>query len=88
MGTSHLFYYFNSPLLPPCFQEQSSPAVDPDRHMRNLSAELVAAFRAGTAAAFPDLTNEVPCPVLPASTKSTADYQFNGAMAISGLLKV
>jgi hypothetical protein len=62
--------------------------VDPSRQMRNIAAELVATFRAGTADAFPDLTGEVPCPVLPSSAKSTADYQFNGAMAISGLLKV
>jgi hypothetical protein len=66
----------------------ASPPVDPSRQMRNIAAELVATFRAGTADAFPDLTGEVPCPVLPSSAKSTADYQFNGAMAISGLLKV
>ena len=46
---------------------------------------LVSLFQAGMHAAFPDLVDP-PCPLLP-STRG-GDYQFNGAMPISGLMKV
>jgi hypothetical protein len=62
-------------------QEMRSPD-----HMLNIGAELVSLFRGATTAAFPDLPGEAPCPVVPSA--KFADYQFNGAMVISGLLKV
>ena len=44
-------------------------------------------FKEAVSEAFPDLT-DAPCPITPASIKSKfGDYQFNGAMAISGILK-
>ena len=46
---------------------------------------LVSLFQAAMSVGFPDLVDP-PCPVLP-STKG-GDYQFNGAMSVSGLLKV
>jgi hypothetical protein len=55
-------------------------------HMKNISAELISLFRAATVAAFPDLPEETPCPVVPSA--KFADYQYNGAMPIAGLLKV
>jgi len=53
-------------------------------HMTNVSRMLVSLFQAGMHTAFPDLVDP-PCPLLP-STRG-GDYQFNGAMTISGLLK-
>jgi len=53
-------------------------------HMTNMSRMLVSLFTAAMKAGFPDLVDP-PCPVLP-STKG-GDYQFNGAMTVSGLLK-
>jgi len=53
-------------------------------HMTNMSRMLVSLFQAAMSAGFPDLVDP-PCPVLP-STKG-GDYQFNGAMSVSGLLK-
>ncbi len=54
--------------------------------MPSISQLLVDLFRFAIARAYPDLGKDVPCPVTISSTQ--ADYQFNGAMAISGILKV
>ena len=54
--------------------------------MPSIAQLLIDVFRSAVRAAFPDLGSDVPCPVTLSSTQ--ADYQFNGAMAISGILKV
>ena len=54
--------------------------------MPSISQLLVDVFKSAIARAYPDLGKDVPCPVTISSTQ--ADYQFNGAMAISGILKV
>jgi hypothetical protein len=46
---------------------------------------LIDIFRSAVCRAFPDLGSNVPCPV---TLSTQADYQFNGAMAIAGILKV
>jgi len=53
--------------------------------MPSIAAILIDVFRAAVHRAFPDLRSNVPCPV---TTSTQADYQFNGAMAIAGILKV
>ena len=50
----------------------------------SLLHDLTSTFRAAVLKAYPDLPPDFPCPVT-GSAKS--DYQFNGAMAINGLLK-
>jgi len=50
----------------------------------NISQSLIGYFTQAITKCFPELS-DCPCPILP-STKG-GDYQFNGAMAISGLLK-
>jgi len=52
--------------------------------MKNISANLVQLFRDAINVAFPDLPDPA-CPIALAS--KLGDYQFNGAMVISGLLK-
>jgi len=52
--------------------------------MVNIAERLCTLFRTAVATCFPELVDP-PCPVLP-STKG-GDYQWNGAMAIAGLLK-
>ena len=52
--------------------------------LSNVAQSLVNYFTTATAATFPQL-EDFPCPILPSS--KAGDYQFNGAMAISGLLK-
>lgn len=52
--------------------------------MKNVRGKLTDMFLAAISECYPDLTDP-PCPVVP-SVKG-GDYQFNGAMAISGLLK-
>ncbi len=52
--------------------------------MVSILSELTGLFRHAMTEAFPDLP-DAPCPVT-ISAKS-ADYQFNGAMAIAGMLK-
>jgi len=52
--------------------------------MVNIAERLVSLFKSSVSTGFPEL-NDPPCPVLP-STKA-GDYQWNGAMAIAGLLK-
>ena len=53
--------------------------------MKNISTLLIDLFKSGISVGFPDLVDP-PCPVLP--SPKFGDYQFNGAMPISGLLKV
>ena len=53
--------------------------------MKSIHGMLVAEFRSALERAFPDLP-EAPCPVTRSSKQG--DYQFNGAMAIAGILKV
>ena len=52
--------------------------------MKNINNILIETFREAVSAAFPDIP-DAPCPILPSA--KFGDYQFNGAMAISGLLK-
>ena len=52
--------------------------------LTNIAGSLVSFFTQAISATYPELEN-CPCPILP-STKG-GDYQFNGAMAIAGLLK-
>jgi regulator of replication initiation timing len=54
-------------------------------NMMNVLKGLEDTFRAAIAVTFPDLP-DAPCPIN-VSAKA-GDYQFNGAMAIAGLLKV
>ncbi len=51
----------------------------------NLLAALTGVFRSAMREAFPELPSDAPCPVTVSAKE--ADYQFNGAMAIAGLLK-
>ena len=53
--------------------------------LTNIAGSLVSFFTQAISATYPELEN-CPCPILP-STKG-GDYQFNGAMAIAGILKV
>ena len=52
--------------------------------LTNISATLVSLFTSAIQSSYPAL-DSCPCPVLPSS--KGGDYQFNGAMAIAGLLK-
>ena len=65
----------------------SAPSIEIDekRFMPNCLTILEHEFKAAMQKAFPDLP-EAPCPIADSKVKN-ADYQFNGAMAISGLLK-
>ena len=58
---------------------------DDKTSMPSIAALLIDTFRAAVGRAFPDLGPNLPCPV---TTSTQADYQFNGAMAIAGILKV
>ena len=60
-------------------QGGSNPNTMPD-----LSRALVTLFQQAVSEAFPSLQTP-PCPVVPSA--KGGDYQYNGAMAISGLLK-
>jgi hypothetical protein len=61
--------------------------LDPKKNMLSVLNSLEDLFKEAVSEAFPDLT-DAPCPITPASIKSKfGDYQFNGAMAISGILK-
>ena len=57
---------------------------DSSEGITNISQTLVRTFTQAITTCYPDLDN-CPCPILP-STRG-GDYQFNGAMAIAGLLK-
>ena len=59
--------------------------MNSSENMKNISTLLIDLFKSGISVGFPDLVDP-PCPVLP--SPKFGDYQFNGAMPISGLLKV
>ena len=66
--------------------DRKRPKVSDDKTtMPSIAALLIDTFRAAVVRVFPDLGSNVPCPV---TTSTQADYQFNGAMAIAGILKV
>ena len=52
--------------------------------LTNIAQSLITFFSQAVTATFPPL-QDFPCPIVPSS--KGGDYQFNGAMAISGLLK-
>jgi len=58
--------------------------LDPTKNMLSVLNSLEDIFQEAVSAAFPDLP-DAPCPITPSS--KFGDYQFNGAMAIAGLLK-
>ena len=60
-------------------------SIDEDKFMPNCLTILEHGFKSAIKQAFPDLP-DAPCPIAESKVK-TADYQFNGAMAISGILK-
>ena len=60
-------------------------AINEQQFMPNCLALLEHAFGSAIKEAFPDIP-DAPCPIT-ISTFKQADYQFNGAMAISGILK-
>jgi len=62
-------------------EDSSSSSTD---CLSNIAQTLVTYFTRATTATFPQL-QDFPCPILPSS--KAGDYQYNGAMAISGLLK-
>ena len=67
--------------------QKPKPKLDPKKNMLSVLNSLEDIFKEAVSEAFPDLT-DAPCPIMPASAKSKfGDYQFNGAMAISGILK-
>lgn len=59
-------------------------AVDPKANMVSVLSSLEMVFKEAVAKSYPDLP-DAPCPITVSS--KLGDYQFNGAMAISGLLK-
>ena len=59
--------------------------IDENQFMPNCLTLLEHEFASATKLAFPDIP-DAPCPISDSKVKS-ADYQFNGAMAICGLLK-
>ena len=60
-------------------------SIDENKFMPNCLTILEHEFKSAMQQAFPDLP-EAPCPIADSKVKN-ADYQFNGAMAISGQLK-
>lgn len=58
---------------------------DPSATMPSISVLLVDIFRSAIDSAFPNIGKDVPCPVTISAKQ--ADYQFNGAMVIAGILK-
>ena len=65
--------------------KQAKPALDTKGKMSSILDSLEDIFRVALGKAYPDLP-DAPCPVTLSSKH--ADYQFNGAMTIAGLLKV
>ena len=67
-------------------KKTSKPKVvfDPTKNMLSVLNNLEDIFKEAVNEAFPDLP-DAPCPITPSS--KFGDYQFNGAMAIAGLLK-
>ena len=63
-----------------------SASIDDALSMPSIAQLLIDFFRSAICKAYPDLGMTAPCPVTLSATQ--ADYQFNGAMAIAGILKV
>jgi len=59
-------------------------AAGQGKHMVDIRGELTGMFQAAVASAYPSLASP-PCPLVPSA--KGGDYQYNGAMAIAGLLK-
>ena len=59
--------------------------MNPTVYMPSILNNLELVFKDAVTQAFPDVP-DAPCPITPSA--KFGDYQFNGAMAISGLLKV
>ena len=86
MKSVFILDYSNDRLCFVIFQKPK-PKLDPKKNMLSVLNSLEDIFKEAVSEAFPDLT-DAPCPIMPASAKSKfGDYQFNGAMAISGILK-
>ena len=64
---------------------QKMPSTDTKKFMPNCISLLEHEFALAIQQVFPDIPDP-PCPIS-ISTQKNADYQFNGAMAISGILK-
>ena len=77
---SRLKYRLN--ILKRAVEEESSPTNT--EGLTNIAQSLVRYFTQAITATFPQLQG-CPCPIVPSS--KGGDYQFNGAMAISGMLK-
>ena len=58
--------------------------MDPTKNMLSVLNSLEEIFKDAVGQAFPDLP-DAPCPIT--LSAKFGDYQFNGAMAIAGLLK-
>ena len=63
-----------------------SASIDDALSMPSIAQLLIDFFCSAICKAYPDLGMTAPCPVTLSATQ--ADYQFNGAMAIAGILKV
>ena len=72
------------PRKPASSKKKAMEKPDYTGKMKSIHGMLVAEFRSALERAFPDLP-EAPCPVTRSSKQG--DYQFNGAMAIAGILK-
>ena len=64
---------------------ESKPAIDEKQYMLSCQSLIEEEFTLAIKAAFPDIPDP-PCPIA-ISTQKNADYQFNGAMAIAGIMK-
>ncbi len=65
-------------------QGSKAKSVDKTKNMLSILNKLEDIFRSAVAKSYPDLP-DAPVPITPSA--KFGDYQFNGAMAISGLLK-
>ena len=63
----------------------NKPKMNPKEYMLSILSNLEHIFRDAVTESFPDVPDP-PCPIAPSA--KFGDYQFNGAMAIAGLLKV
>ena len=63
----------------------NKPKMNSKEYMLSILNNLEHIFRDAVTEAFPDVPDP-PCPITPSA--KFGDYQFNGAMAIAGLLKV
>ena len=63
----------------------NKPKMNSKEYMLSILNNLEHIFRDAVTEAFPDVPDP-PCPITPSA--KFGDYQFNGAMAMAGLLKV